>query len=62
MKTLAVKLPGRKSGYACKIFINGSHVATVADPSSSSREAALAAASYWERKYKKILLTKNVSN
>lgn len=56
-----VKLAGRKSGYACKIYVNGSHVATVADPDHSSREAALAAASRWEREWKDQIVRKNVS-
>lgn len=51
MKFEPVKLPGRKSGYACKVWVRGRHVATVADPDRSSRESALEVAEAWKKNY-----------
>ena len=62
IKPEPVKLAGRKSGYACKIYIKGAHVATVADPENSSREGAIAAALRWEHEWMDILIHRNVSN
>jgi hypothetical protein len=59
MKFEPVKLPGRKSGYACKIWHRGRHVATVADPDRESREGALAAAYAWERDWASKLVRNN---
>lgn len=58
MKPKPVKLPGRKAGYACRIFVGGSHVATVADPERSTREAALAVALAWEHDWMDQLVRK----
>jgi len=59
MKTSVVKLPGKNSGYCCKIYINGRHVATVADPERTTREGANEAARHWGRKYRKLLTHAN---
>jgi hypothetical protein len=57
MKTQILKLPGKKSGYAAKIFLRGVHVATVADPDSNtgSRDAAAVAANKWAIEWKDLL-------
>lgn len=55
MKTTLVKLPGKKSGYCCKIYVNRVHVATVADPENGSREAAQKAATRWNKYYRRKL-------
>jgi len=55
VKTSIVKLPGKNSGYACKIFIRGRWVATVSDPEKTTREAAQAAATSWNKKYRRKL-------
>lgn len=55
MKTTLVKLPGKNSGFCCKIFIRGMHVATVADPESGTRDAAQKAATTWNKTYRRKL-------
>ncbi|MCP4900925.1 MAG: hypothetical protein GY906_28490 [bacterium] len=54
MKTALVKLKG-KAGYACKIFIRGRHVATVAHPTRPGQEGAREAAYMWDKKWRKKL-------
>jgi hypothetical protein len=49
-----VRLPG-KAGWACKIIVDGKHVATVADPDDDSRDAALWEARMWAIMYKDTL-------
>ncbi len=56
MKIAITKLKGRKSGYACKIFLRGRHVATVADPSRMNEAGARQAAFEWERDWKRLLV------
>jgi hypothetical protein len=55
MKTAIVKLPGKKSGYACKIFLRGRHVATVANPKRKCQEGAREAAYMWNKNWRKKL-------
>lgn len=55
MKTKIVKLKG-KSGYACKIYLRGRHVATVAHPDRPGEAGARQAAYEWEQKYRKLVL------
>ena len=59
MKTTLVKLAG-KSGYCCKIFLHGRHVATVADPdpTHNTRDAALVAANKWNLEWRPLLFPK----
>jgi hypothetical protein len=52
MKTALVKLKG-KAGYACKIYIGGRHVATVAHPDRPGEAGARQAAYDWDQKYRK---------
>jgi len=52
-----VKLPGRKSGWACKIFHRRTHVATTSKPEGCpSRESAIDAAYAWEREWAHVLI------
>lgn len=55
MKTATVKLPGKKSGYACKIFLKGRHVATVAHPMRSCQDGAREAAYSWDKNWREKL-------
>lgn len=56
MKTAIVKLKGRKSGFACKIFIRGEHVATVANPDRMNEAGAREAAFAWDRDWRPLLM------
>ena len=55
MKTAIVRLPGKKAGYACRIFVKGRHVATVAHPTRSCVEGAREAAYMWGVNWQKVL-------
>jgi len=61
MKTAIVKLKGRKSGFACKIFLRRQHVATVANPDRMNEAGARQAAFEWERDWKDKLFPKEKS-
>ena len=52
MKTSLVRLAG-KSGYCCKIYVRGMHVATVADPERTTREGAQNAATTWNKTWRR---------
>ncbi|KPJ90662.1 MAG: hypothetical protein AMS18_10315 [Gemmatimonas sp. SG8_17] len=48
------KLPGKRSAdYAARIYMRGSHVATVSEPGKASPGDALLAARRWARLYRK---------
>ena len=47
-----VPLPGKKSGWACRIIVGRTHKATVADPENLTKDGALWAAKMWIIMYK----------
>ena len=55
MKTAIVKLPGKKAGYACRIFLKGRHVATVAHPTRPGTDGAREAAYAWDQNWREKL-------
>lgn len=55
MKTAIVKLPGKKSGYACKIFLKGRHVATVMSLTRKCQDGAREAAYAWDQNWREKL-------
>ena len=55
MKTAIVKLPGKKAGYACRIFLKGRHVATVAHPTRPGIDGAREAAFAWDQNWREKL-------
>jgi len=57
MNIAVTKLPG-KGGYACKIFLRGRHVATVANPHRMNEAGAREAAYMWHETWKDKLFPK----
>ena len=55
MRYTLCRLPGKGSGYAAKITVDGRHVATVSNPGHTSETGAREAAHRWERDYQKKL-------